>query len=525
MSEPVLSWFVSSGFMPHGHCFLWTPSLLWLYITSDLAIGAAYYSIPLALVYFVRKRRDLQFDWIFILFSLFIFACGTTHLISIWTIWNPDYWLDAWVKAITAVLSMVTAILLWHLIPTALRVPSPERLRAAISQMEHEVSERKQAEAALAQLNDTLEQRVAARTAELQAINARLASEIDSRKRAEERFRRVVEYAPNGMVMISRDGTIVMVNRQTEEIFQYERAELLGKSIEQLVPARFRDHHPDLRDTYSAAPKSRPMGEGRELYGVRRDESEVPVEIALNPVETDEGTMILAAIVDISDRKLKEDRIRASLKEKITLLAEVHHRVKNNLQIVHSLLDLQASQTADATARETLESCKHRIQSMSLIHQSLYQSNHFDHVNLNEVLTALAANVSMSYGVENERVQIAMQVEESISLPMTQAIPCGLIVNELVTNALKYAFPNRMAGEIRVGLVRAGEDKFVLSVTDNGIGLPEGLDLNNIPSLGLELVSVLTEQLHGELIIHHANPTRFEVHFHSTGQSLDQEQG
>ncbi len=504
--------FSDSGFMPHGHCFLWTPSLLWLYITSDLAIGAAYYSIPLALLYFVRKRRDLEFNWIFVLFSLFIFACGTTHLISILTIWRPLYWLDASIKAATASLSIVTAMLLWPLIPKALRVPSPARLQAVINQMEYEASERKQAETALAHLNATLEQRVAARTAELQASNERLAAEIESRKRAEERFRRAVEFAPNAMVMTNRDGIIEMVNLQTERIFNYARAELLGKSVDILVPTRFREFHPDLRASFYVAPNSRPMGEGRNLYGVRKDGSEVPVEIALNPVDTDEGMKVLAAIVDISDRKQKEDRIQAALKEKITLLAEVHHRVKNNLQIVHSLLDLQSTQTNDPVVRTMLENSMSRIQSMALIHQTLYQSKNFARVALDEVLSTLVSNIAMSHGVDDSRVAITIDVE-SVALPITQAIPCGLIVNELITNALKYAFPDGRSGAVSVTLTVADDEQITLTVSDDGVGLTPDIELENLSSLGLELVTVLADQMGGELSIQHANPTQFVVRF------------
>lgn len=512
MSEVPLSWFASNGFMPHGHCFLWTPSLLWLYVSSDLVIGAAYYSIPLALVYFVRERRDLQFNWIFILFSLFIFACGTTHLLSIWTIWHPVYWLDASVKAVTASISIVTAMLLWPLIPKALRLPSPERLQAVITQMEYEASERKQAETALAQLNETLELRVAARTAELQASNEQLTNEIESRNRAEERFRRAVEFAPNAMVMTNREGVIEMVNKQTEQIFNYARSELIGKSVEILVPMRFRELHPDLRATFYAEPGSRPMGEGRNLCGVRKDGSEVPVEIALNPVDTDEGMKVLAAIVDISDRKQKEDRIQAALKEKITLLAEVHHRVKNNLQIVHSLLDLQSSQTKDPVVRSLLENSMGRIKSMSLIHQTLYQSKDFARVAFDEVLSSLVSNIAMSHGIDEKRLTLAIHVEP-VALSIAQAIPCGLIVNELLTNAFKYAFPDSRSGTVSVGLQIEDGDQVTLSVSDDGVGLAPDFDLTSLPSLGLELVTVLAEQIGGELTIQPANPTRFAVRF------------
>src|SRR5271168_2503463 len=159
----------------------------------------------------------------------------------------------------------------------------------------------------------------------------------------ENRFRQMVEAAPNAVVMIGVSGRIEMVNAQAERVFGYDRDEMLGRPVEMLVPERFRVHHPSLRDSFFADPRSRPMGAGRDLYALRKDGTEFPVEIGLNPIETEDGMMVLSSIVDISDRKQKEERIQMALKEKDILLREIHHRVKNNLQIVHSLLDLQSA--------------------------------------------------------------------------------------------------------------------------------------------------------------------------------------
>jgi signal transduction histidine kinase len=181
--------FSEDGFMPHGHCYLWTPDLLWTYVLSDSMIGLAYYTIPVAMLYFVRKRSDLQFSWIFVCFSIFIFACGTTHFLSIWTIWHPDYWLDALLKAATAAVSVVTAFLLWPLVPKALHIPSMHQLNQALQDRERELAERKRVETALVALNESLELRVAERTAEVLAaqreVNELLVKERAGRKEAE----------------------------------------------------------------------------------------------------------------------------------------------------------------------------------------------------------------------------------------------------------------------------------------------------------------------------------------------------
>ncbi|TFW02496.1 sensor histidine kinase [Oxalobacteraceae bacterium OM1] len=149
MSELAARWFSGAGFMPLADCYRWLPELLWTYLLSDSAIGLAFYSIPIALVYFMRKRRDLRIHWILVLFAVFFFVAGSGHLLSAWTTWHPDFWLEAPVQAIVAVMAVVTAALLWSLMPKALKIPSHEQLQQAIRQLEHEVAERKNAELAL----------------------------------------------------------------------------------------------------------------------------------------------------------------------------------------------------------------------------------------------------------------------------------------------------------------------------------------------------------------------------------------
>lgn len=170
MLEGLSEYFNSSGFMPHGHCFLWEPSLLWTYVAADSIIAASYFTIPIALWYFVKKRQDLPFSWIFVMFGIFVMACGTTHIFSVWNIWEPHYWADAGVKAITATASVMTAILIWPLIPLALAVPSQEQLKRTNQELQKEVAHRQWAETSLQEINTAL----AERTAQLEAVNREL---------------------------------------------------------------------------------------------------------------------------------------------------------------------------------------------------------------------------------------------------------------------------------------------------------------------------------------------------------------
>ena len=159
MQELLSAWGSTEGFMPHGHCYLWTPALLWTIVVAEGIIVVAYFSIPLGLMYFVRERRDFRYDWVLVLFSLFIFACGATHLMGIWTIWNPDYWLDAALRVATAAVSIVTAVLLWPLIPKVLKAPSTKQLEDVIRQLQDEVARRTAVEAELARSNRALQTR------------------------------------------------------------------------------------------------------------------------------------------------------------------------------------------------------------------------------------------------------------------------------------------------------------------------------------------------------------------------------
>jgi len=160
MQEFWHNFFGSTSFIPHGHCYLWQPGLVWLHILSDACIAFAYYSIPFTLVYFVQKRKDLPFNWIFLLFGAFIIACGTTHLMEIWTLWYPTYWLSGTLKAVTALISLYTALELMPLVPKLLALPSPAQLEAANQELRTQIIERERAESQIRILNAQLEQRV-----------------------------------------------------------------------------------------------------------------------------------------------------------------------------------------------------------------------------------------------------------------------------------------------------------------------------------------------------------------------------
>ena len=349
------------------------------------------------------------------------------------------------------------------------------------------------------------------RTGELTGF-AMVTRDTSVQRRLEVRFRQAVESAPNGMVMINAAGRIEMVNTSAERMFGYSREALLGQPIEMLVPPRFRRRHAGLTGSFFRPPQSRAMGMGRDLYALRKDGSEFPAEIGLNQIETAEGTMVLSTIIDISDRKQKEDRIKAALKEKDILLGEIHHRVKNNLQIVYSLLDLESFRLEDKMAASLLTESKNRVRSMALIHQMLYESKEFARVDFRRFLESLVARLVASYGSDTGRIALSINAVE-VHLPISVAIPCGLVVNELISNALKHAFSGDARGEIKIDLASEAADRAVLSVSDDGVGIPEACNIEQAGTLGLQLVTLLAEQIGADLTIRRSAPTRFELRF------------
>jgi len=335
--------------------------------------------------------------------------------------------------------------------------------------------------------------------------------DVTAQRQAEKRFRGLLESAPDGIVVVDARGKIVIVNSQTERMFDYTREQLIGQSIEMLVPTRFHATHVHDREAYAADPHTRPMGLGRPLTGRKRDGSEFPVEISLSPLDTDQGSLVMSIVRDITERRHAEEMLQGSLREKEALLREIHHRVKNNLQVTSSLLRLQAGTIDDPAARAVFASTQDRIRSMALVHEKLYRSTNLSQIDFDEYIGALAELLFRSYGADSDA--IAFRIEgERVILSVDTAVPCGLIVNEILSNALKHAFPDGRRGEITVRLQRSHQT-CTMTIRDDGIGMPRDSGRDPRRTLGLELVRGLVQQIEGTFESHSARGSEFTITF------------
>ncbi len=211
-------------------------------------------------------------------------------------------------------------------------------------------------------------------------------------------------------------------------------------------------------------------------------------------------------------RKRAEAQIKAQLQEKDVLLKEVHHRVKNNMQVISSLLNLQSRRVKDSAVLEMFKESQRRIRSMALIHERLYQSTDLSRIEFSQYLRNLAIHLFHSYQADSTRIQLKIDAE-LVFLNINTAIPCGLIVNELVSNALKHGFPDGRKGQLEIDLHRVAGDGYMLQVRDDGVGIPEGLDLRKTESLGMQIISTLVEQIEGRLELDRREGTTFRLGF------------
>ena len=303
----------SADFMPHGYCYMWNPAIVWLHVASDGLIALAYYCIPLALVYLARRRRDLPFNWIFWMFGLFILGCGTTHLMEIWTVWHASYLTAGILKAVTAGVSVLTAVMLIPLVPKAIALPSSEQLHGINYELRLRIVER---EAAEKKLQETLaaRERVLAELADRKSAVEELQLAQAALGESRGRLNAIIQSAMDAILTIDEELHIVLFNAAAEKMFGCTASAAAGASVERFIPERFRIAHASHIHQFSENGTASPaMGTLEAIWGRRADGEEFPLEASISQVASG-GRKFYAVIVrDITERMRAEEALRESL--------------------------------------------------------------------------------------------------------------------------------------------------------------------------------------------------------------------
>jgi PAS domain S-box-containing protein len=332
-----------------------------------------------------------------------------------------------------------------------------------------------------------------------------------------ERFRALLDQSNDPIFLLKiPSGIFTDVNKSASELFGYSNSEMLQMSIERLVNE---DEMVKIREIFDILIENKESEAKKTFPSIFNtfDGHRIPVEIGVSIVNFSNELYIVMVVRDITERKLAEDNIKSSLEEKNVLLREIHHRVKNNMQIISSLLNLQTRYITDEKVVDVLKESQNRVKSMAMIHETLYQSEGFAKIGFSDYVNNLVTYLLQSY-VDRDHVKIITDVDVDIFLDIDTAIPCGLIINELITNSLKHAFPNITNGQIKIKLIRS-DDRFILNVKDNGVGFPEMLDFRNTDSLGLQLINSLVMQLDGSIELKNDGGTEFIIVFHEMNYS------
>ncbi len=388
-------------------------------------------------------------------------------------------------------------------------------LKEQYEHMKHEIIESREE---LKRANEELESRVEERTCELKESNDLLSLEVSERKRIEEVLREKSAYL-NSILSSTTDISIAATdldlkikyyNPVAEQIFGYKVEEVIGKTVmeihtkENVSNERFQMAMEivEREGTYEYTVEQKENGVSRfvqsQVYGIKENNKLL-------------GFMLISR--DITEKKQAEEQINASLREKEVLLKEIHHRVKNNMQVISGLLGLQSRFIDNTKYTEIFKESQNRIKSMALVHEKLYSTSDLSRINFKDYISTLACDLFKSYSLMAEKIVLKLEIED-IQVAVDTAIPCGLITNEVLSNSLKYAFPGERRGEITINVCTTDDNKTVILLSDNGIGIPDNIDFTKNSSLGLHLVETLVRQIRGTLDLNrNNNGTEFRITF------------
>ena len=450
-----------TSLMAHGFCFAWQPGLVWLHVISDLFTGLAYFSIPVAMFYFLFKRRDLPFYGMFLLFALFIFSCGTTHFLAAYTIFVPAYWSEGVVKAVTAAISVVSAVLFIPLIPKAIAMPSLTRALAENQQLNREL------QATVAELRE--------KTAAVENANRELLL-------SEGRFRAVFEQAPAGVAMVATDGRWLLVNRKLCDLLGYSMEQLSGRSVQQTTHP---DDQPATRELLQRTLSGEISSYAVEERLLRSDESLVNVSMTSSLVRDHNGApaYFIAIIEDISARKLADaerELLISQLQEKTAELERfiytVSHDLKSPLITISGFIGFlqedfiaqDAGRFASSVNRISLaaERMKQLLDELLELSRIGRQAAPLERVSLGSLIEEAIEVISGRITGAQALIEVAQGLPE-VTVDRTRMLQ---VLENLIDNAVKFAAGHGEQPRVWIGM-RPGGAGPVFLVRDNGIGI------------------------------------------------------
>ena len=495
-------------FSPHGICLLWEPELIWLHVISDALIALAYFSIPFVLVIFVSKRRDLKFGWVYWSFGIFIMACGLTHILSIYTLWVPVYGIEGLVKAATAVASIVTAGMLWPLLPVLLKIPSPFELHQAQEALKEEEMKGRDSEQLLQQFRQAQ-----------QALRESMS-----------RLTAVVETAVDGFILIDARGRILLFNPACERLFGYGAAEVFHENVKMLMPTAYSAHHDGYIKNFLETGERKIIGVGREVVGLRKDGSTFPMELSVGEAKQDGESIFVGIIHDLTGRKQTEEQLRQAQKMEMVgqLSGGIAHDFNNLLTVIvgnaeHLGEQLKSRQDLRRISDDICEAGERGAElTQRLLAFSRRQLLHPREVDCHELLDSMRKLLRRTL---RENIEIAIAPNPNTTLSFADRAQLESSVLNLALNA-QDAMPD--GGHLILSTsvvsidddyeaehpeIRAGEYAMI-AVTDDGMGMTADVaarafepfyttkDVGKGSGLGLSMVYGFAKQSNGHVSIY-----------------------
>jgi len=330
--------------------------------------------------------------------------------------------------------------------------------------------------------------------------------------KSEEKFRSVADSAVDGIITTDKHGGIVLFNSSLKRIFGYDLDEIKGQNVTMLMPDRYKKDFENKLQNFNSTGTHELNGKTFESIGLKKNGAEFPFEISVATWGSKNDPYTTSIIRDVTDRKITEQKLQKSIKEKEMLLKEIHHRVKNNLMIISSLLNLQSTYIKDENSKTIFMESQNRARSMALIHERLYQSTDLKNIDFGDYVKTLATDLYNTYVMDRNLIRMNIETDR-LNLDIDTSIPLGLILNELVTNSLKHAFSPGQNGNIDV-IFKKQDPNYILEVKDNGKGLPKDMDYKSTGSLGLSLITSLSDQIDANLEYVSHSGTLFRIIFH-----------